>query len=151
MRESRGETTRHGPTVFLAEDDPELLSLLASVLESEGYEVRRLLDGATLDAALWASDRSARSSVALVVTDVRMPGFSGLDVLEELRRAGRAQPVILITAFGDQALHDRARELGATAVLNKPFELEELVEAVRCAAPLPPVWWGEGGEPEARR
>ncbi len=135
MSEATANTRQLLPCVLLAEDDPELLSLLASVLEGEGYEVVRLSDGASLDAALWDSEWSTLPPMALVVSDIRMPVCSGLEVLEELRRAGRVQPTILITAFGDRATHERARELGAVAVLDKPFELEALVDLVRATVP----------------
>ncbi len=128
------------PCVVLAEDDPELLSLLASVLEGEGYEVERIADGRELDRFLWTGHWERRIPPAVVVSDIRMPCFSGLEVLEELRRAGRVQPVVLITAFGDEATHEQARQLGAVAVLDKPFELEELVELVNATAePSHPV------------
>ena len=61
-----------------------------------------------------------------IVSDVRMPGHSGLEMLAALRRAGWTTPVVLITAFGDRWVHDQARQLGAAAVLDKPFDIDAL-------------------------
>lgn len=114
--------------VLLAEDDGELRELLASVLRREGFAVTVFEDGAKLldyCAANLSSDGSIRG-VDLLVSDVRMPGFSGLDVLTALRRVSVSCPVVLVTAFGDDALHQFARQLGVVAVLDKPFDVNEL-------------------------
>jgi DNA-binding response OmpR family regulator len=70
---------------------------------------------------------------ALVVSDVRLPYFSGLEILEGLHAAPRRVPVILITAFPEDDVRAAARSLGAECVLDKPFELDELRAAVRSA------------------
>lgn len=62
-----------------------------------------------------------------------MPKFDGMDVIEALRLAAVAAPIILITAFGDPATHHRAAELGVWAVLDKPFELRELLSLAQSA------------------
>jgi DNA-binding NtrC family response regulator len=61
----------------------------------------------------------------LIVSDVRMPGWTGLDLLDVVRRARMGTPVLLITAFGAPETHQEAARLGAGAVLNKPFDLDE--------------------------
>jgi DNA-binding NtrC family response regulator len=66
----------------------------------------------------------------LVISDERMPGMAGLEVLDALRRAGWPTPFILITGFGDQATHASARRLGASAVFDKPFDLDDLRKTV---------------------
>ena len=67
----------------------------------------------------------------LVVSDLQMPGATGLDVLHWLSRWLRGVPVILITAFGDARTHERAAKLGAAEVMDKPFDLEALRSRVR--------------------
>ncbi len=118
--------------VLLAEDQPEMRSLLRSALVRDGYEVIEAEDGPSLIRAIISGllDEHARAP-DLIITDVRMPGFTGLEVLARLRREEWSTPVILITAFGDEALHAEAARLGATCVLDKPFEVEDLRAAVR--------------------
>ena len=116
--------------VLLAEDDPAFRRLVASVLEEEGYEVLEAADGVALLANIETTLRRQRADSFLIVADIRMPGLTGLDVLAALRCANWATPVILITAFGDEATHAEGRELGAAAVFDKPFNVEELRTAV---------------------
>ena len=118
--------------VLLAEDDQAFRQLLASVLAADGYEVVEATDGVSLLAKIesFLAARDAPADSFLVVADVRMPGLSGLDVLAILRCANWRTPVILITAFGDEATHAEGRELGAAAVFDKPFDIHALRTAV---------------------
>jgi two-component system response regulator (stage 0 sporulation protein F) len=118
--------------VLLAEDQPEMRSLVRSALVRDGYEVIEAEDGPSVIHALISGLLAEQARAPdLIITDVRMPGFTGLEVLARLRREDWATPVILITAFGDEALHAEAARLGAARVLDKPFELDELRAAVR--------------------
>ncbi len=123
--------------VLLAEDDLPFRRLIASVLEEDGYEVLEAGDGlgllANIEATLTVRREQAESF--LVVADVRMPGLSGLDVLAILRCANWRTPVILITAFGDEATHAEGRELGAAAVFDKPFDVDQLRSVILEAIP----------------
>jgi CheY-like chemotaxis protein len=123
--------------VLLAEDDAPFRGLIASVLADEGYEVVEAADGPALLAHIESTlnVRGEKADSFLIVADIRMPGLTGLDVLAILRCANRATPVILITAFGDEATHAEGRELGAVAVLDKPFNVQELRTAVVGAMP----------------
>lgn len=118
--------------VLLAEDQPQMRSLLCGMLIRDGYEVIEVEDGPSLLRALISGllEEQARAP-DLIITDVRMPGLTGLEVLARLRREDWDTPIILITAFGDEELHAEATRLGATRVLDKPFELDELRGAVR--------------------
>ncbi|HEU0032606.1 MAG TPA: response regulator [Kofleriaceae bacterium] len=120
------------PRILLAEDDAVMRRMVATTLERDGFDVTEVHDGAELLARLeqsWMYPGADRE-IDLVISDVRMPGLTGLAVLEELRRVDTTTPVLLITAFGDADLHDAAAELGA-AVLDKPFELSDLRTAAR--------------------
>jgi FixJ family two-component response regulator len=66
----------------------------------------------------------------VVVSDVRMPGWSGLNVLITMSHQVKPPPIVLITAFGDERLHEQAMKAGAIAVLDKPFELDDLCALV---------------------
>jgi DNA-binding response OmpR family regulator len=123
--------------VIVAEDDYTLRGLIASVLRSEGYETVEARDGVELLARIEEAlvSRGERADSFLIVTDVCMPGVSGLDVLAILRCAHATTPVILITAFGDRETYAEARELGASAVFDKPFDVDRLRAAVVDTAP----------------
>jgi len=124
---------RRRPLVLLAEDDAEFRHLLASLLAEDGCEVVEAEDGLALLASIenTLTVRRERPDAFLVVADVRMPGLTGLDVLAILRCAKWPTPVILITAFGDEATHAEGHELGAAAVFDKPFNVDELRATVR--------------------
>jgi DNA-binding response OmpR family regulator len=115
--------------LMLAEDNQEMRSLLASTLRNDGYEVIEARTGVELlDQIQFA--RQGEKPVDIVVADVRMPGLTGLEVLRRLQREEFTAPVILITAFGDEETHRTALDLGAAAVLDKPFDLDDLSNVV---------------------
>jgi CheY-like chemotaxis protein len=120
-------------------------------LRADGYHVTSVIDGAELLKTLRARRQgAARPSVDLVVTDIHMPAFSGLEALADLRSKDLALPVVLITAFGDAQTHAEARALGATAIVDKPFDVDDLRTLVlnlltpHRHAPGPP-WGNRGG------
>jgi DNA-binding response OmpR family regulator len=117
--------------ILLAEDDDEMRKLLSDALRDEGYAVEEVRDGNELMARVRSAilQWDGRAPVDLVISDIRMPGCSGLDVLRSLRDEDWSVPVILITAFGDEDTHRTAREYGATMVLDKPFEMGDLCAA----------------------
>ena len=117
--------------ILLAEDDAALRELLAEHLRSHGYAVVEVPDGyALLDYVAATIPSPMKGGPELIISDVRMPGISGFDVAVSLKLAGYAVPLIFITAFGSAELARSARDLGATTILNKPFELDDLVQAV---------------------
>lgn len=119
--------------VLLAEDQEPMRTLLASSLREAGYDVVEVGDGATLCRELQEGlrDEDNPREFDLVISDVRMPGFSGLAALQLLRETGRTVPVILMTAFGDQATHDEGYRLGAARVFDKPLDVAALVREVK--------------------
>lgn len=119
--------------VLLAEDQAEMRALLCGMLAREGYEVVVAQDGPGLIQTLIAglTDEGGAWVPDLIISDVRMPGFSGVEVLARLRREALATPVVLITAFGDDELREEVERLGSARVLDKPFELEQLRELAR--------------------
>jgi len=122
----------------LAEDDVELRSLLGSLLRSDGYEVVEVRNGSELLSYIAASLMYGARYVepSLILTDVQMPGPSGLEVIHALKRTSYRAPLVVMTAFGTDETRRRARELGAAAVLDKPFELQTLRELVQNLAPI---------------
>ena len=123
--------------VVVAEDDRAMREMIASVIAADGYDVIQAGDGSELVARLEAvaAEPHGRATVAAIICDIRMPRLDGLDVLAVLRCARWHTPVILITAFGDEAVHHEAHQLGATDVLDKPFALDTLRNLIQRLAP----------------
>lgn len=123
------------PTILLVEDDEDMREMLAADMRREGYRVVEAADGD--DAVDWLGvgilDGDPERLPALIVSDICLPYVSGLDILEGARLSPWRLPVILITGFGDADTHERARDLGAECVLDKPFSMQTLRAAVRSA------------------
>ncbi len=123
------------PQILIAEDDAEMRSLIALTLKQYGYQVIECRDGIELLTRLHAAATNPEDQCDLVISDNRMPGASGLAVLNELSTSGAFLPVILITAFGDTETHAEALRLGAVACIDKPFDLDELLQQVHAVVP----------------
>jgi len=113
--------------VIVAEDDDEMRYIVADAFRRSGYKVFEARDGGELLACIagaYLTGCDPKSLIDLVVTDNRMPGCSGLEVLRSLRKGGWTMPVIVITGFADEL---RA-ELGAldAVLLVKPFRMADL-------------------------
>jgi DNA-binding NtrC family response regulator len=95
---------------------------------SSGYETLEWLGRSLID----------EPPIDLVISDVRMPGYDGLNILASLRQADSRTPVILIAAFGSTTVHAAAARLGAFATVDKPLDVGHLMilarSAVRAAA-----------------
>lgn len=113
--------------IAIVDDHESVRSALASLLRSYGYltscfdSAESLLAGAPLD------------TYQCIVTDLQMPGMSGIELLEQLRRQGRDTPLVMMTAFSEPAVRQRALQSGASCFLGKPFEANELVRCIRQA------------------
>jgi len=116
--------------VLIADDDAEMRRALALALVDDGFEVVEACDGQELLAALSALPADGGGLPDVIITDVRMPGCTGLEVLEAVRARRWPTAVIVMTAFGDRELHAEARRLSASAVFDKPFALDDLRTAV---------------------
>jgi DNA-binding response OmpR family regulator len=121
--------------ILLAEDDREMRRLVGDALRKEGYQVLEVETGNQL--FIWLayqhlSQQPPGNTVDLVVSDIRMPGRNGIDVIAALVDAGWRMPVIFMTAFGDSPTRIRAARLGAS-LLDKPFRIEELTALVRAS------------------
>jgi CheY-like chemotaxis protein len=123
----------HHPRILLAEDDDDFRALLAQWLEVDGYRVAVTATGTALLARLAAMERS-EDPPALVITDDRMPGLRGSQMLWSLRAQGSNIPLILITAFGTDELAAEA-EKRRVMLLKKPFEIDDLRTLVGWLAP----------------
>jgi two-component system response regulator FixJ len=115
------------PTIHVVDDDAALRESLAFLLSAEGFEVIAY-DGAS---ALLA--RASRLAPGCILTDIRMPGMTGLELVVELKRLGLEHPVIVMTGHGDVQLAVEAMKAGVLDFLEKPFADEALIGAIRAA------------------
>lgn len=118
--------------ILVADDDDDLRALVTSGLEMDGHHIIPARDGVELleyiASTLIFDERAAYPD--LIVTDVRMPGFSGMSVLAGLRDQQWTTPIIVMTAFADERIRADAYRLGASAFFAKPFDLDDLRTAV---------------------
>src|SRR5256886_15507067 len=114
--------------LLLVEDKTELRTMLRKALERAGYAVDEAPDGAA------AIQKVRARRYLMVITDLKMPGASGLDVLRETKQADGAIPVLLLTAYGSVEEAVAAMKEGAFDFLQKPVDLEHLKLLVQRAA-----------------
>lgn len=117
------------PYVVIADDDDVLRGLMARGLREAGLSVAEARDGVELLEVVGAAARLP----GVVVVDVHMPRVDGLEALDLLRGMGSPVRSIVVTGSRDRAIDERARELGASHLLSKPFDVEALVRLVQGA------------------
>jgi len=119
-----GETR---PTIFIVDDDSSVREALSNLLAAVGLHSEAF---ASADEFRHATRPNAPSCLLL---DVRLPGLSGLEFQDELRKSGIRIPIVFVTAHGDVPMTSRAMKAGAVDFLTKPFQKHELLTAVRQA------------------
>jgi FixJ family two-component response regulator len=112
-------------TIFIIDDDASVRKSLSRLVRSAGFEVETF---ATAELFL---EREHYDGIGCLVLDVRMPGISGIDLQDELGKADYSMPIVFITGHGDIPMGVHAMKKGAVDFLAKPFEDEELLQAVR--------------------
>jgi len=112
------------PRVFIVDDDPSIRRSLERLIRLAGYEVE------TYASATDFLARDLYDGPCCLVLDVRMPGLTGLDLQEELNNAHLDLPIVFITGHGDIPMSVKAMKAGAVDFLPKPFEEEELLDAI---------------------
>jgi two-component system response regulator HydG len=115
------------PTLLVADDDPAVRQSLERALTREGYAVEMAPDG---QAAL---ERLKAGGIDLVLSDLRMPGLTGLELLREVKAVAPDVDLIMLTAFGTVEEAVRAMKDGAADFLTKPFQRAQLVRVIRKA------------------
>lgn len=113
--------------VHVVDDDPAMRDSVGFLLGTDGFAVELYEAGADL------LDRLGKPASGCVLTDIRMPGIDGLELLRRLRAAGHTIPVVMMTGHGDVPLAVAAMKLGACDFIEKPFDDEALLQAVRSA------------------
>jgi signal transduction histidine kinase/CheY-like chemotaxis protein len=135
-----------GERILVVDDSAQMRDLLANtVLGPEGYVVDLARDGVEGMAA------ALTHSPDLIITDLAMPEMNGLEMVEELRKAGHQFPVILMTAEGSEDIAVRALRAGVMDYFVKPFDPEALLEAVRRVLRAARIGALRAGVPDQRR
>jgi DNA-binding response OmpR family regulator len=117
--------------ILLVDDEGDLISYIAMVLQEEGFDVSTRLS------AEEALGKIAADMPDLVISDVRMQKMDGFEMLEKMKtmKGVGNVPVIFLTAMDDRLGQQQAAKLGATAYISKPFDLDELVGLVKKVLP----------------
>ncbi len=121
------------PVILVAEDDDELRALIVQRLSKMGAHVVEVEDGLEMTDYIALTRLAGRHPIpmpSLMVTDVRMPGATGLEVVQAIRSSGFGLPVVVLTAFPDADVLAEAQALGATWVFTKPMDHDELAHVV---------------------
>jgi FixJ family two-component response regulator len=118
--------------IAVIDDDESFRVALVESLSSLGYGSS---GHASAEEYLRVADDS---SIDCVVSDIHMPGMSGLDLVKGLAARGSTTPVVLITARSDANLEARAGAAGAVCLLRKPFEINDLIKCIEDAAKARP-------------
>jgi DNA-binding NtrC family response regulator len=113
--------------ILIVDDDLEMSQLLLDVLQGEGFEVMSL--GNSLEALKLLK----KEEFDVIVTDLKMKGLKGLDLLEESKKVAGLTPVIIITAFGTIETAIKAMKMGAYDYITKPFAMDEFILTVNKA------------------
>jgi two-component system, LuxR family, response regulator FixJ len=115
------------PVVHVIDDDEPMRESLQFLLDAAGLEAR------TYESAIGFLAAADAAAPGCIVTDVRMPDMNGLELVRRLRERGAPHPVIVITGHGDVPLAVEAMKAGVVDFLEKPFDDEALLRAIRSA------------------
>src|SRR5438046_8394772 len=113
------------PLIYVVDDDASVREALGSLIRSAGLEVE------TFASAQEFLSRPRADVPSCLVLDVQLPGLSGLDLQHELAKADVQIPIIFLTGHGDIPTSVRAIKAGALEFLTKPFDDEDLLEAIQ--------------------
>jgi CheY-like chemotaxis protein len=134
--------SKSSPSVLLAEADKEVRKLLKYSLTKCGYSVIECSNGTELMSRLGTLATADKpDKVDLIITDIHMPGISGIEIFKEIKNDGDFPPFILISASRDKVLSNQAKKSGAVSIFGNPFDVDELL--VKVMKIVPPESHGE--------
>ncbi|MDP2644585.1 MAG: response regulator transcription factor [Desulfobacterales bacterium] len=115
------------PVIYVVDDDASVRSALERLIKSMGYRVQ------TFDTARAFLESEPSHAPCCLILDVRMPRMSGLELQEKLTQSGLRMPIIFISGHGTLSVGVQAMKAGASDFLEKPFEEQEILDAIRAA------------------
>ena len=115
------------PLISIIDDDESMREAIKGLVKSMGYTVE-----AVASAQEFLSSRRVRRTSCLI-TDMQMPGMTGLELYQHLSTSGKPIPTILITAYPDNGVRERALAAGVVGYLSKPFAEDDLLVCIRSA------------------
>jgi FixJ family two-component response regulator len=121
------------PLISIVDDDESMREAIKGLMRSLGYRVE-----AVASAQEFLSSRNGRRA-ACVIADMQMPGMTGLELHQSLLASGKPIPTILITAYPDNAIRQRALAAGVIGYLSKPFEQDDLLACIHSALTHDPI------------
>jgi len=128
MQQATATGTRTKPaTIFVVDDDQGMRKGVRFLLRAAGYQVECFESGKAFLDGYEPVDRGC------AMLDIRMPGMSGLELQEELRRRSIHIPIVIVTAYGNVPMAVRAMRSGAFDIIEKPFEGDELIDRLERA------------------
>ena len=117
----------HQLNLLVIDDDPEMCNLLEKVLVREDYHVQTACRG---DDAL---KLLRQKEFDLIISDLKMPGLSGIELIRQAKAASPETPIILITAFGNVNAYIEVKEIGTYEFINKPIKMQHLKRVIQKA------------------
>jgi len=116
--------------ILVVDDEENMLRTVQFILESAGYRVLTARNGAEALERI-RSHGGPGGTVDLILSDVQMPGLTGLELIDAIRGLGVRAPVLVMTGYGNREMAEELKRRGCGEFLDKPFEEEELLERVR--------------------
>jgi CheY-like chemotaxis protein len=122
-----GDSTQQAVHILVVEDDIHIGRLIGLTMPSLGrpYKFTNVMSGVE------ALDLWQQNAFDLLLTDYNLPGMNGITLIEKLKEQGAAIPIILFTAYDTPELERAALNLGVSAYMSKPFDIDDLIETIR--------------------
>jgi CheY-like chemotaxis protein len=118
--------------ILVVDDEPDIREVMDMLLAPLGYDV------ATAESGAAGLARAREVEFDLVITDLRMPGISGIEIVAALRGVRRALPIIVVSGYVSEEAAARCLEQGGVWIINKPVDVDELLHLVGLTLSLPP-------------
>ncbi len=116
--------------ILVVDDEPNMLNTMEFILEVAKYRVSLADSGKkALDMILAA--KKSKAPIDLLITDIQMSGFSGLDLLDKLKESSIEVPVLAITAYGNRQIYSELARRGCKDYMDKPLAEQELISRIR--------------------